>query len=103
MISINAFECLQDDCNLKDNEYGTINELEAVLTATGYLSKLKSSTVFVIALIILTAVGTIFGSFLVTFKDSDTDKGYTTLGFGNILTSTFLSYFNSLFHLNLFC
>ena len=66
------------------------------MTETGYLSKINSSTVFAIALIILTAVGTIFGSFLVTFKNSDTDKGYTSLGFGNVLTSKFLSYFNFL-------
>ena len=73
------------------------------MTETGYLSKINSSTVFAIALIILMAVGTIFGSFLVTFKNSDTDKGYTSLGFGNVLTGKVLSYFNSLFHLNLFC
>ena len=83
---------LQDECNLKDDNNGTINELEAVLTETGYLSKIKSSTVFTIALITLTAVGMIFGLVLVTLKDSDTDKDYSSLGFGNIIRSKFFFY-----------
>lgn len=80
---------LQDECNLKDDNNGTIDELEAVLTETGYLSKIKSSTVFAIAFITLTAVGMILGLILVTFKDSDTDKDYSSLGFGNIIRSKF--------------
>ena len=84
---------LQDGCNLKDDNIGTINKLEAVLTETGYLSKIKPSTVFAIALITLTAVGMIFGLILVTFKDSDTDKDYSSLGFGNIIRSKFFFIF----------